>query len=84
MCAVGVCEMFVHSQHKTSHSSPCKFFLVLGSFVVPFVLPLTRKGRKSDYGYFEFEFEFEFIILKDSPTGKNPDRGGLHREVVRK
>ena len=30
------------------------------------------------------EFEFEFIIFKDSPTGKNPDRGGLHREVVRK
>ena len=29
-------------------------------------------------------FEFEFIIFKDSPTGKNPDRGGLHREVVRK
>ena len=28
--------------------------------------------------------EFEFIIFKDSPTGKNPDRGGLHREVVRK
>ena len=26
----------------------------------------------------------EFIIFKDSPTGKNPDRGGLHREVVRK
>ena len=37
-------------------------------------------------GYFApiiFNF-FEFIIFKDSPTGKNPDRGGLHREVVRK
>ena len=33
----------------------------------------------------EQSFEFiEFIIFKDSPTGKNPDRGGLHREVVRK
>ena len=27
---------------------------------------------------------YEFIIFKDSPTGKNPDQGGLHREVVRK
>ena len=26
----------------------------------------------------------EFIIFEDSPTGKNPDRGGLHREAVRK
>ena len=25
-------------------SGACKYFLVLGSFVVPFVLPLTRKG----------------------------------------
>ena len=32
----------------------------------------------------EYWIEFEFIIFKDSPTGKNPDRGGLHREVVRK
>ena len=38
-------------QLKTVLGCPCKYFLVLGSFVVPFVLPLTRKGRKSDYGY---------------------------------
>ena len=58
---------------KTSHSSPCKYFLVLGSFVVPFVLPLTRKGRKSDYGYnnmrsvcFVFFGIIDFIYLSNS------------------
>ena len=39
-----------HHHHKTSQSGLCKYFLVLGSFVVPFVLPLTRKGQKSDSG----------------------------------
>ena len=34
--------------------------------------------------HMNLNFEFEFIIFKDSPTGKNPDRGGLHREAVRK
>ena len=28
--------------------------------------------------------ELNLLLFKDSPTGKNPDRGGLHREVVRK
>ena len=41
-----------HSQHKTSQSSPCKYFIVLGhgSFVVPFVLPLARKGPGAKIG----------------------------------
>ena len=34
-----------HTPSAASHSSLCKYFLVLGSFVVPFVLPLTRKGK---------------------------------------
>ena len=42
--------MHTHSQHQTSHSSPCEYFFVLGSFIVPFVLPLARKGRKLHYG----------------------------------
>ena len=38
---------------------------------------------------FDFAIVIHFIIIhfikfKDSPTGKNPDRGGLHREAVRK
>ena len=42
--------MHTHRQQNTSNSSLCKYFLVFGSFVVPFVLPLKRKGRKLDYG----------------------------------
>ena len=51
------------------HSSPCKYFPVLGSFVVSFVLPLTRKGRKLDYGknmrsiYCAFPFSFILSLI---------------------
>ena len=34
-----------HYQHKTSHSSPCEYFLVLGSFVFPLYCHWREKGE---------------------------------------
>ena len=54
VCAQCACTSNTHSQHKISHSSPYKYFLVLRLQVVLLlslcILPLTRKGRKSNYG----------------------------------